>query len=282
MSVMFGKKTPKPDAALLARVSDTSDVDLGTYPEDALAVTGAYPARAALDPRPDGPSAFRQLDTQSRQVAMQAALDRLIADGTLNVPHGTSLKDVVADGLDGKLAVTGPMADLYRLACWFHRRGFQSGMAMFMETTEGLKDAVMPPGVPAPGAETCLAVQPPDGGDVSVLLVERNNTEAGTRSYTLRTVRRQFTRMGAFLFADVIAPGEALRVRADQQYRFGQKSLKIENEFVRHEGEDTAIGRVIMHATKPKNREPRYIKITQSELIDLMTSRFVTSAGRTQ
>ena len=280
---MFGKKTaPKPDAALLARVSDASEVDLGTYPEDVLAVTGAYPARRALDPRPDGPSVFRRLDTQSRQVAMLAALDRLIADGTLNVPHGTSLKDVVADGLDGKLPVMGPMADLYRLAFWFHRRGFQSGMAVFMETTEGLKDAAMPAGVPAPGAETCLAIEPPDGGDVSVLLVERNNNDAGTRSYALRTVRQQFTRMAAFLFADVITPGEALRVRVDQQYRFGQKSLKIENEFVRNEGEDTAIGRVIMHATKPKNREPRYIKVTQSELIDLMTSRFITSAGRTQ
>ena len=52
---MFGKKTaPKPDAALLARVSDSSEVDLGTYPEDALAVTGAYPARGSLDPRPMG------------------------------------------------------------------------------------------------------------------------------------------------------------------------------------------------------------------------------------
>jgi len=280
---MFGKKTaPKPDAALLARVSDSSEVDLGTYPEDALAVTGAYPVRGALDPKPDGPSAFRRLDSQSRKVAMQAALDRLIADGTLNVPHGTSLKDVVAHGLDGKLAVMGPMADVYQLAFWFHRRGFQSGMVMFMEETEGLANVQMPAGVPAPGAETCLAVQPPGGGDVSVLLVERNNLEAGTRAYTLRTVHQQFIRMAAFLFADVITPGEALRARIEQQFRFGQRSLKIENEFVRHEGEDAAIGRVTMNATKPKDREPRYIKVTQSELIDLMTSRFVASAGRTQ
>jgi len=280
---MFGKKTaPKPDAALLARVGDSSEVDLGTYPEDALAVTGAYPVRGALDPKPDGPSAFRRLDSQSRKVAMQAALDRLIADGTLNVPHGTSLKDVVADGLDGKLAVMGPMADVYQLAFWFHRRGFQSGMVMFMEETEGLANVQMPAGVPAPGAETCLAVQPPGGGDVSVLLVERNNFEAGTRAYTLRTVHQQFIRMAAFLFADVITPGEALRARIEQQFRFGQRSLKIENEFVRHEGEDAAIGRVTMNATKPKDREPRYIKVTQSELIDLMTSRFVASAGRTQ
>lgn len=280
---MFGKRTaPKPDAALLARVSDTSEVDLGTYPEDALAVTGAYPVRGALDPKPDGPSAFRRLDSQSRKVAMQAALDRLIADGTLNVPHGTSLKDVVADGLDGKLAVIGPMAELYQLAFWFHRRGFQSGMVMFMETTEGLASVQMPAGVPGPGAETCLAVQPPDGGDVSVLLVERNNLEAGTRAYTLRTVHQQFIRMAAFLFADVITPDEALRARVEQQFRFGQKSLKIKNLFVRNDREDAAIGRVTMNAAKPKNREPRYIKVTQSELVDLMTSRFVASAGRTQ
>ena len=280
---MFGKKTaPKPDAALLARVSDSSEVDLGTYPEDALAVTGAYPARGSLDPRPDGPSAFRRLDSHARKAAMQAALDRLVADGTLNVPPGTSLKDVVADGLDGKLAVMGPMAELYRLAYWFHRRGFQSGMVAIMETTEGLGGVQMPPGVPGPGLETCLAVQSPDGGDASVLLVERNNNDAGTRSYTLRTVHQQFIRMASFLFADVLTPDEALRVRVDQQFRFGQKPLKIENEFVRNEGEDTAIGRVTMNATKPKNREPRYIKVTQSELIDLMTSRFVASAGRTQ
>jgi hypothetical protein len=280
---MFGKKTaPKPDAALLARVSDTSEVDLGTYPEDALAVTGAYPARGGLDPRPEGASAFRRLDGQSRKAAMQAALDRLIADGTLNVPHGSSLKDVVADGLDGKLPVMGPMADLYRLSFWLHRRGFRSGMVVFTETTEGLKDVAMPPGVPGPGAETCVAIEPPGGGDVSVLLIERADNEVGTRSYTLRTVRQQFTRMAAFLFADVITPDEALRVRVDQQFRFGQKSLKIENQFVRNEGEDAAIGRVTINATKPKNREPRYIKVSRDQLIDLMTSRFVSTAARTQ
>ena len=79
----------------------------------------------------------------------------------------------------------------------------------------------------------------------------------------------------------MITPGESLRVRVDQQFRFGQKSLKIEYQYVRSEGEDSAIGRVIMQATKPKDREPCYIKVTQSELIDLMTSRFVASAGRT-
>jgi hypothetical protein len=280
--MMFGKKAAKPDAALLARVSDASDVDLGTYPEDALAVTGAYPARGALDPSPDGPSAFRRLDAQARKAAMQAALDRLLADGTLNVPPGSDLKDVVADGLDGKLAVMGPMADLYQLACWFHRRGFQSGMVVDMGTTEGLHGVAMPSGAPAPGVETCLGVQPPDGGNVSVLLCERADNEAGTRCYTLRTVRREFIRMAAFLFADVITPGEALHAQADQNYRFGQNSLRIQSVFVRHEGEDAAIGRVIMHVPKKKDKEPRYIKVSQGELIDFMTQRFTDSSARTQ
>jgi hypothetical protein len=42
---MFGRRPPRPDPALLARVSDAAEVDLGTYPEDALAVVGAYPSR---------------------------------------------------------------------------------------------------------------------------------------------------------------------------------------------------------------------------------------------
>lgn len=256
--------------------------DLGTYPEDVLAVTGAYPARGALDPRPDGPSAFRRLDGQSRKVAMQAALDRLTADGTLNLPPGPNLKDVVADGLDGKLPVMGPMADLYRLAFWFHRRGFQSGMVVDMTTSEGLRGVQMPPGVPAPGVETCLTVQPQDGGDASVLLCERADNEAGTRRYTLRTVRQGFTRMAAFLFADVIPPGEALRVQADQNYRFGQNSLRIQNVFVRSEGEEAAVGRVTMHVPKRKDKEPCYVKVSQSELIDLMTKRYIDSTARTQ
>lgn len=279
---MFGRKPRGPDAELLARVSDASEVDLGTYPEDVLAVTGAYPARGALDIRPGGPSAFRRLDGQSRKAVMQAALDRLVADGTLNVPAGSSLRDVVADGIDGKLAVMGPLAGLCRLSFWFRRRGFQSGMVVSMTTTGGLRGAAMPPGVPAPGVETCLAVQPPHGGQTPVLLVERPDYDAGTRSYTLRTVRQEFTRMASFLFAGVDTPGEALRAEADQRYRFGQRTLQIQNQFVRGDGEDAAIGRVIIHGRRPKDQEPRYIKVSQSELIDLMTSRFISAAARTQ
>ncbi len=279
---MFGHRPPKPDPALLARVSDSSEVDLGTYPEGVLAVTGAYPARGGLDTRPVGASSFRRLDGQSRKAAMQAALDRLIADGTLNVPAGTSLKDVVTAGLDGKLAVMGPLAGLYQLSSWFHRHGFQSGMVVSTATTDGMRGVPMPPGVAGPGVETCLAVPPPGRGEVSVLLVERPDNDAGTRSYALRTVRQEFTRMAAFLFADVITPGEALRAEADQRFRFGQRSLNIENQFVRTEGEAVAIGRVIMHARKSKDKEPRYIKVSSGDLVNIMTDRFVSAAARTQ
>jgi len=67
LSAMFGRRRPPgPDPALLARVSDTTDVDLGTYPEDALAVVGAYPARHALDHRPDGASSYAVTPRRSR------------------------------------------------------------------------------------------------------------------------------------------------------------------------------------------------------------------------
>jgi hypothetical protein len=213
-------------------------------------------------------------------VAMQAALDRLIADGTLDVPAGTTLERVVTDGLDGKLAVMGPMADLYQLSTWFRRHGYQSGMVVTMMTTEGLRGTQMPPGVAGPGLETCVAVPPPDGGDVSVLLVERPDDEAGTRSYTLRAVRQEFTRIAGFLFADVLTPGEALRAEATEWFRFGQRPLKVEAQFVRTAGEEAAIGRVIVHARKAG--EPRYIKVSSGELVTLMTSRFAAAAARAQ
>jgi hypothetical protein len=275
---MFRRRPSRPDPALLARVSDATEVDLGTYPEDALAVVGAYPSRGGLDHEPGAASSFRRLDSQARKLAMHAALDRLIAGGTLDVPAGTALERVVADGLDGKLAITGPLADLYRLSTWFHRHGYQGGMVVSMVMTEGLRGAQLPPGVAGRGLETCVAVPPPDGGDVSVLLVERPDNQAGTRSYTLRTVRQEFTRIAGFLFADVITPGEALRAEASEWFRFGQRSLKIDTQFVRTEGEETAIGRVIVQARKAA--EPRYIKVSASELVSLMTSRFVSTSAR--
>lgn len=278
-------RPPKPDPALLGRVSENTEVDLGTYPEDALAVVGAYPATGGIDHRADGPSSFRRLDSQSRRAAMQAALDRLIAEGTLNVPAGASLESVVTDGLDGKLPVLGPMADLYRLSFWFHRRGFQSSMIVNM-AQDGMDRVQMPYGVSPPGLEIAHTVPPPDGGEVSVLLVERPDDEASTRSYTLRTPRQEFTRMAAFLFADVITEGEKLGAAASMRFRFGQAVAKVETNFIRKAGDDQAFGRMATEVPtknkKQKQKEPSYIKVSATELVDLLTKYFTTASARTQ
>ena len=280
---MFGHRPPKPDPALLARVSDAAEVDLGTYPEDALAVIGAYPARGGLDHKAEGVSAFRRLDGQARKAAMQSALDRLIADGTLNLPPGPSLEDVVADGLDGKLEINGPIADLYRLSFWFHRRGFESSAIVNMMTTDEMAGVQMPYGVSPPGLELCFGVPPPDGGTVSVLLVERPDNEAGTRSYTLRTPRQEFTRMAAFLFADVLKDSEALRADAILRFRFGPASLKVESNFIRKAGEESAYGRMTMEAPrKKKQQEPTFVKVSATELVDVLTKYFSNTSARTQ
>jgi hypothetical protein len=282
---MFGRRPPRPDPALLAQVTDTAEVDLGTYPEDVLAVVGAYPARHALDHRPDTRSAFRQLDSQARKAAMQAALDRLVAEGTLNLPPGTSLEKVVTDGLDGKLAINGPLAGLYDLAFWFHRRGVEAGVIVSTAATDGLKDVQMPAGVPAPGLETCFGLPPSGGTDVFVLLVERPDYPAGTRSYTLRSVRQEFTRLAAFLFADIITEGESLAGAVSMTFRFGQASLKEEADFIRNHGEDTVHGRITFGSQRGKRKkqdEARYYKFSPSDLPELMTEQFGRAASRTQ
>jgi hypothetical protein len=276
---------PRPDPALLARVTEATEVDLGTYPEDALAVVGAYPARGALDRRPDGVSSFRRLDGETRRAAMQAALDRLTAEGTLQVPAGADLKHVVADGLDGKLAVNGQLAELYRLSWWFHRHGFQGGMIVNMATSDGLKGVRMPYGVSPPGLESCFCLPPSGDGGMTVLLVERPDDEAGTRTYTLRTVRQEFTRVAAFLFADVTTEGQALLAGTSMSFRFGQASLKVDTNFVRQDGTGVAYGQMTTKTTlrnrTKKEEEPHYMKASPSELVDRMTNYFVTAMART-
>jgi hypothetical protein len=285
VSALRGHHPPKPDPALLARVAEATEVDLGTYPEDALAVVGAYPARGGLDRRPDGVSSFRRLDGEARRAAMRAALDRLTAEGTLQVPPGADLRDVVADGLDGKLAVNGRLAELYRLSWWFHHHGFQAGMIVSMATSDGLKGVQMPYGVSPPGLESCFCLPPSGNGGAMVLLVERPDDEAGTRAYALRTVRQEFTRVAAFLFADVTTEDEALLAGTSMSFRFGQASLKVDTNFVRQDGTDVAYGQMITKTTlrnrKKKEEEPRYLKASPSELVDRMTSYFVTAMART-
>jgi hypothetical protein len=278
---MLGRRRPRPpDPALLARVSDTTEVDLGTYPEDVLAVTGAYPARRTLDRKPDHPSPFRRLDTRARQAAMQSALDRLIAEGTLNLPPGSSLEHVVADGLDGKLAVSGPLADLYQLAFWIHRKGFRAGMIVIMDASDDSPGAA----TPARGLENCFGLTPAANEDGPVLLVERVDNETGTRTYTLRTPRGEFTRLAAFLFAGTPPPGEALVV-TKMQFRIGQATLRVDADFLRKGTEAEAHGRMTLRtegSRRKKQPEPTFVKVPSGALVELLTTQFASTAARTQ
>jgi hypothetical protein len=290
---MFGRRPAKPDAALLARVSDDRDVELGTYPEPVLAVTGAYPARRGLDPRPESPSSFRRLDETARNAAMQAALDRLAGDGTLAVDPGEDLRDVVAAGLDGKLSLAGELGELYRLCFWFRRKGLLSGMVVTMAVSDTVEGAVSlrevpyeaPPGTPPPGVESCFQV-PPDGRDGWVLLVERPDNVAGTRSYTLRTVRREISRMGDFLFPGPapgpVPEGYALRADADMWFRFGPRTLQMENAFIHPHGEDTAIVRIVTPGDRKKNEEPRLYRAGRDQLVHGLIDTYQKGAARTQ
>lgn len=236
------RKPVQPDPVLLAQVSDDVEVDLGTYPEAAVAVVGAYPRTGSLDQSPDEvASPFRRLDSQARAAAMQSALDMLIADGTLNLSAGAGLESVVADGLHGRLAVSGPMARLYDLSCWLRLR-VRAEVIVTMQTTGGLQGVQMPDGICDPGSESCFALKPPrdQRRDRHVFLVERRDRQAGLLSYTLRTVRREFTRMAGFLFADVTTPGQALVAGAHMKFQIGPTTVYLTCKLVRKHGEDTA------------------------------------------
>jgi hypothetical protein len=289
MIAMFGRRPAKPDAALLARVSDDCDVDLGTYPEPVLAVTGAYPARGGLDPRPEGSSSFRRLDEAARKSAMQAALDRLTGDGTLSLDPGEDLRDVVAAGLDGKLPLAGELGELYRLCFWFRRKGLLSGLVVTMAVSDSVEGAVKlaevpyeaPPGTPVPGAESCFQV-PSDGRDGWVLLVERSDDVAGTRSYALRTLRREISRMGDFLFPGPVPEGRVLRADADLWFRFGSRTLQMENVFIHPHGEDTAIVRIVTPSGRKKKEDPGLYRASRDQLVNGLIDTYQKGAARTQ
>ena len=274
---MFGRHQPKPDPALLAQARDAGEVQLGAYPEELLAVTGAYPLNGSLDPRPgpeSGASPFRHLDTPARRAAMRAALDGLLAEGTVTLPAGSSLEDAVSAGLSGRLPVTGELGQLYRLSAWCRKRGFRSGFLVYLAAPDGVQ---VHPGTAPPGIETAISVLA-GGSEAPVLLVERSDYDAGTRSYDLRTVRQEFTRLAGFLFADVSIPqGQCLRADADMQFRFGPRTLKVDNSFVREAGAEEALGKIVVGT---KKEEPRYIRVSASDLVNLMTSRFEATEAR--
>jgi hypothetical protein len=90
--------------------------------------------------------------------------------------------------------------------------------------------------------------------------------------------RQEFSRLAGFLFADVSIPeGQHLRADADMQFRFGPRTLKVDNSFVREAGAEEALGKIVVGT---KQDEPRYIRVSASDLVNLMTSRFEATEAR--
>jgi hypothetical protein len=138
-----------------------------------------------------------------------------------------------------------------------------------------------PPGTPPPGVESCFQV-PSDARDDWVLLVERSDDMAGTRSYTLRTLRREISRMGDFLFPGPVPEGRVLRADADMWFRFGPRTLQMENAFVHPHGEDTAIVRIVTPAGRKKNEEPTLYRARRDQLVNGLIDTYQKGAARAQ
>lgn len=271
------------DAALLERVSDASEVLLGTYPEAVLAVTGVSRLGSAIQ-GPDGPSPFARLDDQARNAAMQTALDQLIANGTVGLKAGTPVKAAVAAGQSGKLPVTGELGELCRLMPALSR--FKSGIILHLKVPEGLEGGEMPPGVPPPGYEYGYTV-PFSTTAALILLVERPDLEAGTRSYTLRTLRAEVSRMADFLFCDTRAGGVLTgepSPQVDVRVVFNSKGglVVIDHSFTRSPGEEHAAGRMIVRGATISGVQTKQTESRPSrdQFVNAIIAQFVTGAAR--
>jgi hypothetical protein len=283
---MFGRRRVSLDASLLERVSDTSEVPLGTYPEAMLMVTDV--GRLESDsPQPDSPSPFARLDDQARNAAMQAALDGLIADGTVGLAAGTTVKTAVAAGRAGKLPVTGELGEVCRLIRVI-RRSPRGAVIVDLKAPEGYEVAKMPPETPPPGAEFGYTV--PFGVPASaILLVERHNFEAGTRSYTLRTLRAEISRIADFLFRDAPAGGaltEGQPLHTDVRMILASKGgfVTVDHSLARSQGEERAVGTMIVSGATGFGKIPEKrtddMRLSRAEFMNLMIVQFVRGTAR--
>jgi hypothetical protein len=281
---MFGRHQVSLDTSLLERVSDTSEVPLGTYPEAVLMVTGVDLLESD-PPNPDSPSPFARLDNRARNAAMQAALDGLIADGTVGLAAGTTVKAAVAAGQAGKLPVTGGLGEVYRLVRVIRR--FQSAIIVNLKVPEGCEATEMPPGTPPPGAEFGYTV--PFGAITSaILLVERPDLEAGTRSYTLRTLRAEISRIADFLFCDAPAGGaliggQPLHAAVRVILRGKGGIVTVDHSLTRSQGEERAVGTMIVGGVTGFGKIPKKqtddIRPSRAEFVNAMVMQFVRGAA---
>ncbi len=281
---MFGRRQVSLDTSLLERVSDASEVRLGAYTEAVLAVAGVDRLESVAR-GPGSPSPFARLDDQARNVAMRTALDRLIANGTVGLPVGTPIEAAVAASRAGKLPVTGDLSKLYRLIPALRR--FKTGIMVHLKVPEGSEVAQMPPGVPPPGLEFGYTV-PFGTAAAPILLVERPDFAAGTRSYTLRTLRAEIGRMADFLFCDepvggVLTGGQPLQVDARVVVRSRGGMVTIDHSFTRPQGEERAVGTMIVGGATgfgKINDKQTDSTPSRAQFVNAMVAQFVTGAAR--
>lgn len=279
---MLGRRQVSLDTSLLGRVSDASEVSLGAYPEAVLAVTGAD-RLGSVSRHPSSPSSFARLDDQARDTAMQAALDRLIADGTVAVPAGTTVRTAVAAATAGKLPVSGALGELCRLTLGLRR--FRSAIVAELKAPQGDAAADMPPGVPPPGVEFGYCV-PFSAAKEIILLVERPDFAAGNRSFTLRTLQAEINRIADFLFCDPAAgavAGQSLHAEVRMVFRSKGGFATVDHNLARSQGEDHAVAAMIVGGVTIFNKledEQTDSRLPRTGLVNAMVTQFVTATAR--
>jgi hypothetical protein len=289
LTTMFGHRSPiPPDPAMLARVSDdVTEVSFGTYPEAALAVLGVNPAHGPpRKPSSEAASPFDQLDGPARDAAMQAALNQLIAAGTVQFPTDASLQQAVEDGLHGRLRLSEPLATLHELAYWCHRRrlrflmGISGGVGHWAPEREELTDLRLLL------QDTCFGLP----GHMEHLLVERTDHQADTSTYTLRTVRREFLQLQEFLFSDITTPEVSAMVKVELVFfskpRLAISQIGLSEQFmvVREHGQDNGIAMFEVTGTSATGvrtkKKPKLIPVGSLTLADTLTRNFTAVAAK--
>lgn len=284
---MFGHRSPvPPDPALLARVGDDAEIDLGTYPGAALAVLGVNPMHGSPHKRPgDGASPFGRLDDPARDAAMQAALDQLIVAGTVRFPAGVPLRQAVEDGLHGRLELSEPLATLHELAYWCHRRRMRFLMGITAGVGHWAPDQEELTGLRLMVEETCYGL--PEHMDH--LLVEREDHQADANTYTLRTVRREFLQLEEFLFSDITTPELSAMVKVQLLFvgkpplAVGKIALNEQFMIVRDHGKQhglAAFEAVAVGGTGKRPGKQKLLPVARGTLANTLTKNFAAVAAK--
>jgi hypothetical protein len=82
-------------------------------------------------------------------------------------------------------------------------------------------------------------------------------------------------------FPGPVPEGQTLRADADMWFRFGQRTLKLENGFIHAGGEDLAMGRILLDRNRKKD-EPRFIKVSRDQMINGLMDSYQKAAARAQ